>query len=867
MADSTKNVAYEITGDGASFAKAMEQSAAAALSASRQIDASFKKVGDTFATVQKFAMGWVTVLAGGGALAGIVKDAADWNGQAAKMAGMLGVTTEKASVLNVALARLGIDQDVYAQASQRLSKQIYSNGSAFETMGVQVRDAAGNYRPVTEVMGEVNTKLLEIKNPIEQNIAGQQVYGEGWSEVRGVLKLTAEQMSASEQRARELGLIVGPEGVAAAKKYQSQMRDLNLVGKSLEVQFGQVLLPVFTETGAWLGSEGPVLAQAFGGALKVIIDGAVGVYTALKVIGKTFAGLMAAAGQALTGNFTGAGEALKAMNDDLNDTVDTYDAFRQKLYGGGPAAPAAAPAAQGGPRYNFKPEKEKADKADPSRMGQWEAELEERKLKLAEQARAEGSFREMSKAEELRYWQAIKSAGGLTQTEMIGVRRKIATDGLAIDKADFEARIQSLHLQSEELRANYAERIKLAEQAAQLTAAKYGAESKEAQKAYGEIAALRRQLADQQRTLDAGAAEAHRAKAAADIDLQRLEAQQSEQLGLTTRAQTLQAEATFEEQLYQLRLDALREKLALVDPERDPVAYQQASQQIEAAAQQHEQRMAQIKGQQRAQAEAPELAVFKSAEQALDQNMQALIMRTQTMQQTLTNIYKSIFQTFMQEMVTKPLAQWAMRAVRESAIYKMMGITQVASQESASGAVAGIKASESSEVVASNAAEAGSGAAASQASIPWVGPVLAVAAMAAIFAAVMGMKSSGGGSVKSAAGGFDVGKGENPMTQLHEEEMVLPKVHANTIRALGRVGMVPRGSLPGAAGGADAATVSAGLASKASGTTAAMPAAATDAGTSQPLVFRGTSAGDFFIAHKSEMAKLLKSMKRNFEFQ
>ena len=42
------------------------------------------------------------------------------------------------------------------------------------------------------------------------------------------------------------------------------------------------------------------------------------------------------------------------------------------------------------------------------------------------------------------------------------------------------------------------------------------------------------------------------------------------------------------------------------------------------------------------------------------------------------------------------------------------------------------------------------------------------------------------GKIKSARGGYDIPAGVNPVTQLHEEEMVLPKQHANTIRALGK---------------------------------------------------------------------------------
>lgn len=65
------------------------------------------------------------------------------------------------------------------------------------------------------------------------------------------------------------------------------------------------------------------------------------------------------------------------------------------------------------------------------------------------------------------------------------------------------------------------------------------------------------------------------------------------------------------------------------------------------------------------------------------------------------------------------------------------------------------------------------------ASIPFpVNIALGVAAFAGVAALV--------GKVASASGGYDIPAGVNPMTQLHEEEMVLPKQHANTIRALGK---------------------------------------------------------------------------------
>jgi hypothetical protein len=78
------------------------------------------------------------------------------------------------------------------------------------------------------------------------------------------------------------------------------------------------------------------------------------------------------------------------------------------------------------------------------------------------------------------------------------------------------------------------------------------------------------------------------------------------------------------------------------------------------------------------------------------------------------------------------------------------------------------------------------------AGIPYVGPALAVAAAAAMMALVMGFAS-----MISAAGGYDIPAGINPMVQTHAEEMVLPASLSNKIRNMTDGG----GSVGGGGGG------------------------------------------------------------------
>lgn len=129
--------------------------------------------------------------------------------------------------------------------------------------------------------------------------------------------------------------------------------------------------------------------------------------------------------------------------------------------------------------------------------------------------------------------------------------------------------------------------------------------------------------------------------------------------------------------------------------------------------------------------------------------------------------------------------------------------------------------------IGTDAAKAGAGAAASQASIPYVGPALALAALATVSGAVLAL----GGSIPSARGGWDIPAGVNPIAQLHEREMILPQGPADVIRGLAEQG-----------GAGRAANVSVEIQA-----------------TPMP--------GNFFMVHKDALVQALKSAQRDGFFR
>jgi Lambda phage tail tape-measure protein (Tape_meas_lam_C) len=88
---------------------------------------------------------------------------------------------------------------------------------------------------------------------------------------------------------------------------------------------------------------------------------------------------------------------------------------------------------------------------------------------------------------------------------------------------------------------------------------------------------------------------------------------------------------------------------------------------------------------------------------------------------------------------------------------------------------------------------------ASISAVPVTGPAAAPAAAAAAIAAAEGfaagvIAAATTGSIRSARDGYDIPSGVNPITQLHENEMVLPAPQANVIRDLAKGGGAVGGS-------------------------------------------------------------------------
>ncbi|WP_339352199.1 phage tail protein [Acinetobacter beijerinckii] len=238
-----------------------------------------------------------------------------------------------------------------------------------------------------------------------------------------------------------------------------------------------------------------------------------------------------------------------------------------------------------------------------------------------------------------------------------------------------------------------------------------------------------------------------------------------------------------------------------------------------------------------------------------DQGIQAMMNGTLTWRNATNAVLTDMAGFFIQKMVTEPLklymAGLAQRLAIRLGFIKTETVSESMGQAAQTGATIAGEAARTSatgsgvlarlairsfEAIKSIMISAWQAMAQALASVP---PPWNIALGGIAFAGVAALA----GKVASARGGYDIPAGVNPMTQLHEEEMVLPRQHANTIRALGKT-VMGDGSLSQAAS-----------------------AASNDPGSMQPINIQAWDTKDikrFMKKHGRELAGGLKGYGRNF---
>jgi hypothetical protein len=774
MAGNDKKVNYEVTADPAGFEAGMAKVVTSAQNAQEAVTTSFSKMAGVVQEVQAKLLALTAIIGGGAMFKEQVAESIKWTGEANKLSKALGITATEASVLNVALGDVHTDADTMVSAATKLAKALGENEDKFKELGVETRNAAtGGFRPMLDIMLDTNKRLLSFTEGVNRNVEGVKIYGKSWNDVQPVLRLTTDLMEESKKKAQALGLVVGQENVQAAAKYKAAMNDVGDVVLAVKKAVGDALLPILTDLGKEFAETGPDRVRVMVNVMNILIAVFEAVRLAVTVLWEVIKivvkdavirvmTLIEVVQRALKGDFAGAKEAWKRGMDQVVQTVEDslktilarYEAAKKKLADlmeGGQTTPTAK-------KPDGDVSVDRGNGKDKSRMSQWETELNELKLAGQERATAEGKLYKMSLAEESSYWQAKLALTTAGSAENLAVRNKTATLGQAVAKEKFDAEIADLRAQQDQYKHNYEERIAIAQKIYQKEVDTYKAGSKEALAALGEIAKEQRKYAEQTKEVQAIRAEIMREGQLGEIETERQMLQLRFAMGQISNAQLLQREQVLEDQIYLIKQKALQERLQLERAlgDKDPVKIQQLNLQLEQLERQHQQRITQLKSQALIEQNKPILDAAASMKDAFTRSAQGILSGQQTLGQGLKSLWTGVVNSIVNAL-GQILMKWVSQTAAMKALSSALGLSEVSS----------------------DSAKAGAGGVASMAAAPFPLNLTAPA-----FGAEMAALALSYGAMASASGGYDIPAGVNPVTQLHQREMVLPANLADAVRGM-----------------------------------------------------------------------------------
>lgn len=469
--------------------------------------------------------------------------------------------------------------------------------------------------------------------------------------------------------------------------------------------------------------------EAVGATFAYVVDLARAVWEAIQATGRAIGALAAAAVTAAQGQFADAANIMRMAADDASASWERIKnlgtggkgstLFAYATNAGIVAAdtsPMAELSGKGGGKGKGKGGKAKGETEDPSRISSMEIALEAQKTYLIES----GKLLDKAKEYEIKYWEDILAKADLTEKERLAISKKTA----------------QLKLESA------------------------------------------RQAAKDERELALAELEHQREMQLLEIELQREQTQTELQFDQITKSESLERQIAFEERRLAIILDYIERRKNLQPGPDDGGAGREKDAENKKSQIAKEKLTRELKKENVGLIDVD--GAFKSMGDAAVAGFSRMELNAQKWRQSMLGIFNSIRAAFMRSVVEEPLQAQITAWARQLAL-KLGFVTQEKALDATGAATTvAVKAGETSAVVGMNAVQAGTGAAASQAPIPVVGPYMALAAMGAIFAAVSAM----GGRMKSARNGYDIPAGVNPITQLHEEEMVLPKEQANAIRDL-----------------------------------------------------------------------------------
>lgn len=244
--------------------KNAEQAASGFNATAQKISVSAGKLSQKFGSLAEKTRG--LSMAASGALVGLAglavkagKDADDLN----TLSKQTGVATAELQKMQYAADLIDVDTDTIVGGLKKLKKNLDGHSDTWKKLKVDVKDANGEYRDITDIFYDVVGALGKIDNETERDIVAMDLFGKSADDLAGIIDDGGEALKALGQEAEDMGVIISQDDLDRAN-------ELNDTLDRLKAEIMPTIAQLGTEIAEAILPYLPSIKEAIEGVLEAI---------------------------------------------------------------------------------------------------------------------------------------------------------------------------------------------------------------------------------------------------------------------------------------------------------------------------------------------------------------------------------------------------------------------------------------------------------------------------------------------------------------------------------------------------------------------------------------------------------------------
>lgn len=207
-------------------------------SSNSEIENTAKSMGISLEdSAKKSALAWgavaTAIIAVGKKIDQLMQQSFQYADQMGDLAAKYGTTSEAISEMAYVATQAGSDVNTLANAMSMLYMRAKQDGEAFQSLGVSVKDANGNFKSMDDLFWETVYAMNDLDSEGEKSAYMFDLFGRSASNIGEILRKDSSELEEMRKRAHDLGIVVNQTTADFAGSWFDKLDELKLQGQSV----------------------------------------------------------------------------------------------------------------------------------------------------------------------------------------------------------------------------------------------------------------------------------------------------------------------------------------------------------------------------------------------------------------------------------------------------------------------------------------------------------------------------------------------------------------------------------------------------------------------------------------------------------